>query len=174
MIPDVVMALPLGIIAFVFNKRPVKFFGIRSVGLRDVRAAILAFFASFAVVAIAEPVVNAFVGPSPSAPGGDPLRTAPLWQALVLAVLAGICEEFVYRGFLIEELGLLIRNRGFAAVAAMLSFALAHHNTLGWSIELIYPGLIGAVITALYLWRRNLPICMLLHAALDSLHAVMR
>ena len=174
MIPEVVIALPLGIIAFVVNKRPLKFFGIRPVGLRDMGAAILAFFAVFAVVAIAEPVVNAFAGPSPSAPGGDPLRSAPVWLALILAVSAGVCEEFVYRGFLIEELGLLIRNRGLAAVAAMVSFALTHHNSLGWSIELIYPGLIGAVLTALYLRRRNLPICMLLHAALDSLHAVIR
>jgi membrane protease YdiL (CAAX protease family) len=92
----------------------------------------------------------------------------------MLAVSAGVCEEFVYRGFLIEELGLLIGNRRFAAVIAMLSFALIHHNGLGWSFRLIYPGLIGAVITALYLSRRNLPVCMLLHTALDSLHAITR
>jgi len=106
MIPEVVIALPLLAIAFIINKRSLDFFGIRRVGLRDMGAAILAFFGVFGVVAIAQPVVNALIGSSPSTPDGDPLRSAPLGLALLLSASAGVCEEFVYRGFLIEELGL--------------------------------------------------------------------
>jgi membrane protease YdiL (CAAX protease family) len=174
MMPEVVIAFPLAVIAFVINKRPMKFFGIRPVGRRDLGPAFLAFFAVFAVVAMAQPIVNYLERSSPSTPGGDPLREAPLWLALLLAVSAGVCEEFIYRGFLIEELGPLVRSRALAAIVAVVCFVVAHHNSRGWSFELIYPGLIGAVITGLYLWRRNLPICMLLHAILDSLYALTR
>jgi hypothetical protein len=62
MIPEVVIAFPLSIIAFVINKRSAIFFGIRPVGLRDLGAAILALFAVFAVVAVAGPVVDALAG----------------------------------------------------------------------------------------------------------------
>src|SRR5689334_13640353 len=59
MIPEVVIAVPLSIIAFVINKRSPMFFGIRRVGLRDLGAAIVTLFVVFAVVAGAEPVVDA-------------------------------------------------------------------------------------------------------------------
>jgi hypothetical protein len=39
---------------------------------------------------------------------------------------------------------------------------------------MINPALVGAVITVLYLARCNLTICMLLHAAIDSLHVLLR
>jgi membrane protease YdiL (CAAX protease family) len=135
---------------------------------------VLAFFAVFTVVAIAEPVVSYLRDPSPSTPGFDILRDTPLWLGLLLAASAGVCEEFIFRSFLIEELGLLIRNRRLAAIIAILSFASIHDNNSGWSWELIYPGSKGAVIAGLYLWRRNLPVCMFLHAILDALHSVTR
>jgi membrane protease YdiL (CAAX protease family) len=135
------------------------------------------------VVVLAILAIDHFAGSEPPASvsesssiseSGDSLREAPLWLALVIAAVAGISEEFVYRGYVIEEMGELIHSRRIAAGIATLFFGLMHVVTFGWSLQLIYPGLIGAVITVLYLQRRNLPLCMLLHALLDSWHAVSR
>jgi membrane protease YdiL (CAAX protease family) len=52
------------------------------------------------------------------------------------------------------------------------AFGLAHGYTVGWSLALLYPGLIGLVITLLYFRRRNLLICILMHTSFDVLHAV--
>jgi membrane protease YdiL (CAAX protease family) len=68
----------------------------------------------------------------------------------VIAATAGVFEEFIYRRFIIEELGELIRSRRLAAAVAVVFFASVHYGDRGWSLELIYPGLIGAVITVLY------------------------
>jgi membrane protease YdiL (CAAX protease family) len=167
-------ASALAAVAFGINKRPLKFFGLRRICLRDIGAALLAFVSVFALVGLVSPVVQRLSHSAPADTAGDSLREDPIWFALVTAMTAGVFEEFIYRGFIIEELGELIRNRQVAAVISIVFFAFAHHLTVGWSLELIYPGLFGAVITALYLKRRNLPVCMALHAALDSLHALTR
>ena len=39
---------------------------------------------------------------------------------------------------------------------------------------MIFPALAGIVITVLYLDRRNLTICMLLHAAIDSMPVLLK
>jgi len=171
---ELIVASALAVLAFGINKRSLQFFGLQRVGWRDTGAAVLAFAAVFGVVTLAEPAVNYWRCPASPDAASDVLRETSLWFALTSAVTAGVFEEFIYRGFLIEELGELIRSRRIAAVVAVICFALAHHVTNGWSLELIYPGLIGAVIAVLYLQRRNLPVCMLLHATLDSLHALTR
>jgi membrane protease YdiL (CAAX protease family) len=77
----------------------------------------------------------------------------------------------MYRGFLIEELGELLRNRWIAGVFSVLAFGLAHGYTFGWSLALLNPGLFGLVITLLYFRRSNLPIGILAHIGFDALHA---
>ena len=83
-------------------------------------------------------------------------------------------EEFIYRGFVLKELGELIRSRRVAAAISVVLFALAHYVNNGWSADMIDPFLAGAVITVLYFTRRNLIICMLLHATIDSLHVLLK
>jgi membrane protease YdiL (CAAX protease family) len=163
-----VTASALGAIAFGINKRPVEFFQIRGIGWSDIGAALLAFVAVLALLALAKPVVNHF-GDFGTASPADDYVDSPLWFGLLTAVTAGVFEEFIYRGFVIEELGELIRSRQVAAVVSVVFFAAAHYLSYGWTPELIYPGLAGAVITVLYFSRRNLLICMLLHATIDSL-----
>jgi membrane protease YdiL (CAAX protease family) len=113
---------------------------------------------------------------SPAAPAGmdGDAEELPLIYGLVDAVIAGLTEEFAYRGYLIEELGELSRNRFLAAVVSVVAFGLAHVGSgYGWSIELFYPVLCGIAFTALYLWRRNLWACVLMHIGLDALYAVL-
>ena len=168
------IASVLAAIAFAINKRTLKFFCFRHISWRDLGAALVAFAAVFIVVALAQPVIDHFAGSAAPDSAPDPLREDSLWYALFVALTAGVFEEFIYRGFIIEELGELIRNRRASAVVAVVFFALSHHVNMGWSLELVYPALIGSVMTILYLQRRNLPVCMLLHATLDSLHALTR
>ena len=161
----------LGAVAFGINKRRVAFFQIRGIGWWDMGAALLAFSASLALVALAKPIIDHF-GDS-GASSSDDYADRPLWFGLLTAVTAGVFEEFIYRGFVIEELGELIRNRRVAAVVSVVFFAFAHHVSYGWSLELIYPALMGTVITVLYFSRRNLLVCMLLHGTIDSLSVLM-
>jgi len=164
-------ASALAVVAFGINRRSLEFFHIRGIGWLDIASAILAVATIVSLLILAAPVIQHFDGLATTAPESND-DDNPLWFALVTAVSAGVFEEFIYRGFVIEELGERIHSRGAAAVVSIVFFALAHFGTYGWSVQLIKPGLAGLVLTGLYFSRRNLPVCMLLHAAIDSVHAL--
>jgi membrane protease YdiL (CAAX protease family) len=178
-IPGITMqfaiASALASISFGINKRRLKFFHIRGLSWRDIGAAILAFLAILVLIAMAETVVNHFATSETASdsPSHD-IADYPLGLALATAITAGVLEEFIYRGFILEELGELINSRWVAAGFSTILFGLAHYVNSGWSLEMISPALAGVVITLLYLSRCNLTICMLLHTTIDTLHVLWR
>ena len=58
--------------------------------------------------------------------------------------------------------------RWLAGLLSLILFTVSHAGLYGMSAALIVPGLAGAVLTGLYLWRHNLPSCMLMHAIIDG------
>lgn len=101
------------------------------------------------------------------------LAAVPLGLRIALVLTAAICEEFMYRGYGIEELTYLTGNRWLAGFLSWLVFTVSHVGLYGVSRALIIPALVGAVLTALYLWRRNLPACMLMHALMDGIFLIL-
>jgi membrane protease YdiL (CAAX protease family) len=158
----------LAILAFGLQRRSLKFFRVRGFGWYDLGAMFAAIFSALVLVFVATQLLKRF-NASGSIVTGE-TDEIPLAVGVVSALAAGISEEFIYRGFIIEELGELIRNRWLAGAFSALVFGLSHFNSYGWSIGLLYPGLIGLVITVLYLWRNNLLICMLMHVSFDVLN----
>ena len=81
-----------------------------------------------------------------------------------LSVTAGICEETLYRGYLIwyfqHYLGLVP-----AAAAAAVVFGIGHSYQGPMGVALT--ALVGAFLGAVYIVSRSLPIPMLLHALMD-------
>jgi membrane protease YdiL (CAAX protease family) len=156
----------LAIVAFGIQKRSVRDFGLRMFGRRDLLVMIGVLVGSYVVTGI----VTRFVTmPAWSTP--DAMRhlvAVPFSVKLGLVLTAGICEEFMYRGFAIEELGGLTGSLWLAGVIAWLGFSLAHMGLYGFAPALLVPAALGAFLTLLYLWRRNLPVCMLMHAILDG------
>jgi membrane protease YdiL (CAAX protease family) len=167
------IATALGVISFGINRRSLGFFHIRGIGRRDLAAASLALFAIFAIGAAVVPILNHFATPENEPPAHD-IADYPFALALATALTAGLFEEFIYRGFVLEELGELLHNRYASATVSVVLFALAHYVNAGWSLDMIIPGLAGIVLTVLYLRRGNLTICILLHATIDSLHVLLK
>jgi membrane protease YdiL (CAAX protease family) len=93
-------------------------------------------------------------------------REERAWFALV-AVTAGICEEVLYRGFLIRYLSNGPWHAGLwmAVAIASISFGLAH-GYQGLS-GIIGTGLLGAVMAVLFLASGSLWLPMALHAIID-------
>jgi membrane protease YdiL (CAAX protease family) len=80
-----------------------------------------------------------------------------------LSVTAGVCEEVVYRGFLIAYIAGL--GLATAIVLSTLAFGLAHAY-MG-KVAAIRAGLIGLVVAGLYWLTGSLWASMLLHATAD-------
>lgn len=91
----------------------------------------------------------------------------PRWLSLLVVVRAAVSEEILFRGYAIERLQQLTGSRSVAGVVSCLVFTLDHIGFWGWH-HVFIAGLAGAILTLLYLWRRNLWINMLAHFIVDA------
>jgi membrane protease YdiL (CAAX protease family) len=89
----------------------------------------------------------------------------PLWVILIVVIRAGFVEELFYRGYAIERLEALTGNRILAIGLPLLLFALFHYRQ-GWA-GITIALLTGAVLTAVYLYKRNLWIPIMTHFLVD-------
>lgn len=104
---------------------------------------------------------QAFLPYSPSQGVSTLLDLGPPILAAMIATTA-ITEEVLYRGYSIEALTDLVRYRWLAAAISLSVFVTPHVSFFGpgW---LLHHGAAPALLYALYLWRRNLWACMVLH-----------
>lgn len=89
-------------------------------------------------------------------------REARVFYAV--AITAGICEEVLYRGFLLWYFQLLVPGV-VAIAAAVLAFGVAH--AYQGMRGILATGLAGAIAMAVYLLTGSLLAPIVLHAALD-------
>ena len=154
----------LCVIAFAGEQLSPRELGIRPLGWRDallaVAGAILALFLSGAASRLVT---------IPASLDLHRVAAIPLGVRIALVLTAAFCEEFIYRAFAIEGIALLTRSRWLAGLLSAVFFTLSHAGLYGLSPALILPGMVAAVLTLLYLWRRNLAGCVLMHATVDGL-----
>lgn len=79
-------------------------------------------------------------------------RSIPL--TILTVIRAGIAEEVLYRGFAIERLQALTGNKWIAAGLPLFLFAAFHFRQGLAGIFIAF--LLGAILTAFYLWKRDL------------------
>ena len=90
------------------------------------------------------------------------LQSMPFWFQTALIVRAAVFEELYYRGFAIERLMEITGFRWLAPLISLAAFTFAHLNYWGWA-NLIAIAFEGAILTALYLFRRDLASNMIAH-----------
>lgn len=84
-----------------------------------------------------------------------------------MVLRAAIFEEIAYRGYPIERLSELTKLPLLAAAISWVVFTLAHLSYWGFA-QLIVAGYGGLILTALYLWRRDLISNMVAHFIADG------
>jgi membrane protease YdiL (CAAX protease family) len=89
----------------------------------------------------------------------------PIWVLLLVVVRAGLLEEFFYRGYVMDRLQRLTGNRLLSVGVPLVLFG-AFHYRQGWA-GIIIAFLTGAVLTGVYLYKRNLWICITIHFLTD-------
>ncbi len=108
----------------------------------------------------AEPAGHATLALLPRTPGERRLFT-------VVGVTAGVCEEWLYRGFFLAVVSALAGGlpTGLLVVVAAVAFGLAH--AYQGRAGIVTTGVLGGVMAALYLQTGSLLLPVLLHAAVD-------
>jgi membrane protease YdiL (CAAX protease family) len=95
----------------------------------------------------------------------------PIGVSLLLYARAGIAEEVFYRGYAIERIEALTGSRAIAAALPLLIFAGSHFSQGPAGILMTF--VIGAIATAIYLWKRNLLILIIAHFMVDFIPNVL-
>ncbi len=152
----------------VVERRSLSSIGFHMPGIGDIGAAVLVAIVS--VVGIG--LIFNFVFPALHAEtltGGASavLFTAPFWARFWVVTRAAFTEEILFRGYGTERLGKWAGSFWFAGLVTWAIFTYAHLAAWGWA-ELLAAGWAGALITLLYLWRRNLWANILCHWLIDG------
>lgn len=145
---------------------------LASVGLRRPSFASLGFgvaaaFVSFTGMALIYLVILPHIDPS-YATRVSTVQNLSLGFRAVIVIRAAVFEELFYRGFMIERLAPILRSRFAAATLSWAAFTAAHVAYWGPG-SILLAGFGGAVLTALYLWRRDLVSNVLAHGLTDAI-----
>jgi uncharacterized protein len=100
--------------------------------------------------------------------GGEPgqaLGKLPVWLVSLIVFRAGVVEELCYRGYAIERLQAMGLPRGLAAAVPLVIFGLGHW-TGGWA-NIVIALVLGGILAAFFVWRRDLVANMIGHWFVD-------
>lgn len=162
-----VLALALlGVVLF-WEKQPLASIGIKKVTWRDVLWGLVGFIIGALTFVLTAPLVNA-LGLGTTSAGILELAQMPIALRIGIVLTAGITEEIMFRGYPIERINSLTKGRlGISALIAYVVFVLLHIPFwgLGGTLQI---GVWNLLITILYVKRRNLPACMLMHILNDA------
>jgi membrane protease YdiL (CAAX protease family) len=99
------------------------------------------------------------------------LAKQPLPVLLLIALTAALTEEVIFRSILVDHLGRLANSRWVGAVGSVLLFSAAHLSRWsGTQPFFVIPS--GVILTALFLWKRDITACMLAHFLVDAVGLV--
>ena len=150
------------------ERLPLSSIGLRSQKVVPALLWSLATMLMFAVGIAACLFVLPFLGLSYGSSSGP---AVPLGVSLLLYARAGIAEEVFYRGYAIERIEALTGSRAIAAAVPLVIFAGSHFSQGAAGIFITF--VIGAIATAIYLWKRNLLILIIAHFMVDFIPNVL-
>jgi uncharacterized protein len=150
-----------------WERRPWSWIGVRRISWR---AALLAAVLGVAL-GIAVPILTVATSRLlPLSKGGTVDTVAasgPAWLVLAVVLTASVTEELLFRAYPIERLARLTGARWPGALLSLAAFVAFHLRGwhLGHVLGVVLP--LGAVMTGLYLWRRNVVFVIITHFLLD-------
>ena len=104
-------------------------------------------------------------------------------KGIYCLLFVGIAEEWIYRGFIVTQLEKILTKRALIIIiisAAMFSimhlpsFLLHTENIsiLSLGYRLLIPFLMGVAYAAIYLWKKNLFVLIIIHGVYDLIECV--
>jgi uncharacterized protein len=109
--------------------------------------------------------VLAYVTGYGNGPGSAAFEKLPLWLITAIVLRAGVVEELFYRGYAIERLRMIGLGRFWSIAIPLVIFSLGHWS--GGAANILIAFAAALILTAFYLWRRDLAANMIGHGLVD-------
>jgi uncharacterized protein len=163
-------ALVLSYVRWV-ERRPLTSIGLKKLGIWNIliwiAAGIVLFTGLVGIYYVIFPAIHFREDPQVTQVMNQMLAK-PRWWRLTLILRGAVAEEILFRGYAIERLRELTGSASIAGILSCTVFALEHVGFWSWGHALI-AGFAGAILTLLYIWRRNLWVNMIAHFVPDAI-----
>jgi uncharacterized protein len=161
----VIIAIPLLVVYW--ERKRLASIGVRRMRLHDLLAVVVVLVGYLLV----EPLVDSIASKVPAMAeqlmrGDEMYWSLPKlldWSGLIAN---GIAEEVGFRGYAIERIEKLTDSTSIGALLPFVVNVLMHAPVWGF-YGMLAKAPILLLLVALYLWRRNLPACVLVHLLID-------
>jgi membrane protease YdiL (CAAX protease family) len=156
------VALAVLAIVVLWERLPLRSIGFRRPSWTDLGALGITSIAIFVIAGIFSAATGATNDSTPVQ-----IAAVPLGLRIAIFLTAGFCEELMFRAYAIERLTRFTGRLWVSGAIGVALFTLAHVPRYGLQPSLGGVAIIGAGLTALYLWRRNFWVCAAAHAFID-------
>jgi membrane protease YdiL (CAAX protease family) len=161
-----VIILILFLIIFFWENNSFSSIGIKKIEKKDLIWGFFVFIIQIITLFTSEKLVN-YLNLTSQGIETTNILMLPTLTIIFLIITAGITEEIIFRGYLIERLNLLSNSLIMSAIVSYVLFILFHIPF--WGIGGAIQISIWAIpITVLYIRRRNLTTCIIIHLIYDS------
>ncbi len=162
-------SLTLALVAVVlfWEGLPLRSIGFRGFSWRDVLWGVAGFILGLLAFGVSVPLVQALGVGGDAASGVARLATLPFTVRLLLVLTAAVTEEVLFRGYPIERVTALTGSPWWGAGITYVVFVGLHASFwgVGGAIQI---GAWSLIVTALYLRRRSLLPCIIMHVLNDA------
>ncbi len=100
-----------------------------------------------------------------------PVGTTQIAAFALVSVTAGICEEILYRGWLVTFLSALVGSVWIGMIAAAVIFGIGH--AYQGRQGMIATGLLGALFGSMFVMVKSLVPGQVIHAAIDFVNGIL-
>jgi len=149
------------LLIFYWEHRPLSSIGFKKISKPDIFWGFIVLVIGCTSFLITGPLVSSLNLVSQSSEISGVL-SVPLGLRILMVLTAGITEEIIFRGYLIERLNSFTRRLFISAVISFFAFTIFHIPFWGIGAT-IQVGVWAIPVTILYVRRRNLTICILVH-----------
>jgi uncharacterized protein len=157
-----VAVLMLLLYVIVVEHRPLSSIGFRAPGGWDMGWGLIFGIAVFMGAGILDGIVFPALHLKINLTTYRAITSAPIAYRIALVTRAAVCEEILFRGYSIERLKESSGSAWLAGLVSLVVFTFAHLSFWG-APQMIVAGYGGAVLTVLYVWRRNIWANMVAH-----------
>lgn len=168
------MGIGVVIVVLFWERQPLRSIGLRRLTVKEGLLSLLFGILLFILVPALGIFTERVVGISTSTMGVvAALAKYPIWFRAILAARAGFVEEILYRGYPIERLNRLTGRIWLGALISLIIHTAIHIPPLGLGHTLCVVLPISAILTGLYVWKRNLTLNITVHFLIDFLALVL-
>lgn len=161
-----IIVLILILIIFFWEKKSLKSIGLKKFEKKDVFWGFIVLVIQVITLFASEFLVKSLNLVSQSSGTANALLL-PISLRIFMVLTAGITEEIIFRGYLIEKVNFLTKHLIFSALLSYFVFIIFHIPF--WGIGGAIQIAIWAIpITILYVKRRNLTTCIIVHLVYDG------